>query len=535
MEQAVIYARYSSAAQRDASIDQQIKVCQDYAQRQGIEVVGVYEDRALTGTNDKRPGFQRMIRDSARRQWQYVLVYTLDRFARDRYDSAKNKHELKQNGVRVLSATEHLTDDPTGILMESILEGYAEYYSRELAQKTKRGMADNASRCMVNGPLPVGYQRGSDGRYAIYEPDAAVLREVCRRVLAGETISTVADDLSRRGAQTRKGKPWTRELLYHALGNERYAGVYIYGDVRIEGGIPAIFDRQDFDALTALLGSKPNPRKKPGEPSRRRREGGMYLLTGKAYCGTCGSPMVGVSGRGKCGGVYHYYACKGYRAGKCESTPVRREAIEWEVANAVKTYVLNDECIKKIADEVIRRQLKNDDALELQGLRERLADAERSLNNIMAAIEQGIFVPTIQQRLVDLENDKRQLSGKIAAIERRTKDLPTRDDIIALLTMYQQGNINDSSYRQTLIDAFVRAVYIYDDHLDLVITAGDKSDTIKIPSKSDLDAALSPPEGSYNAANRSPNTLIQTHRGQIVIFDAVFALRCSLTKAKSRT
>lgn len=535
MEQAVIYARYSSAAQRDASIDQQIKACQDYARRQEIEVVAVYEDRALTGTNDKRPGFQRMIRDSARRQWQYVLVYTLDRFARDRYDSAKNKHELKQNGVRVLSATEHLTDDPTGILMESILEGYAEYYSRELAQKTKRGMADNASRCMVNGPLPVGYQRGPDGRYAVYEPDAAILREVCRRVLAGESISNVADDLSRRGVQTRKGRPWTKELLYHALGNERYAGVYIYGDVRIEGGIPAILDRQDFDALTSLLGNKPHPRKKPGEPSRRRTDGGMYLLTGKAYCGTCGSPMVGVSGRGKCGGVYYYYSCKGYRAGKCESTPVRRDAIEWEVANAVKTYVLNDESIVKISDAVIRRQAQNEDMMELQGLRERLSDAERSLNNIMAAIEQGIFAPTVQQRLMVLEADKRQLSGKIAIIERRTKDLPTRDDIIALLTMYQQGDLNDSNYRQTLIDAFVRAVYIYDDHLDLVITAGDKSDTLKIPSKSDLDAALSLSGGSYNATNGSPNSLIQTHWGQIVIFDAIFALRCSLTQAKSRT
>lgn len=535
MQKAVIYARYSSSAQRDASIDQQIKACQDYARRQDIEVVGVYEDRALTGTNDKRPGFQRMIRDSARRQWQYVLVYTLDRFARDRYDSARNKHELKQNGVRVISATEHLTDDPTGILMESILEGYAEYYSRELAQKTKRGMADNASRCMVNGPLPVGYQRGPDGKYAIYEPDAAILREVCRRVLAGETISTVADDLSHRGAQTRKGRPWTRELLYHALGNERYAGVYIYGDVRIEGGIPAILDRQDFDALTGLLGNKPHPRKKPGEPSRRRTDSGMYLMTGKAYCGTCGSPMVGVSGRGKCGGIYHYYSCKSYRARTCESAPVRRDRIEWEVANAIKTYVLNDEAIVKIADAIVRRQLNDDDALELQNLRERLADTERSLGNILIAIEQGVFAPTVQQRLLNLEADKRQLSARIATIERQTKDLPTRDDIIALLSMYQQGDLNDKNYQQTLLDAFVRAVYIYDDRLDLVITAGDKSDRIEIPTKSDLEAALDESEGLYKPESRSPEAAIQTRRAKIIVFNAVFALRCKLVQSKPRT
>lgn len=535
MEQAVIYARYSSAAQRDASIDQQIKACQDYARRQEIEVVAVYEDRALTGTNDKRPGFQRMIRDSAKREWQYVLVYTLDRFARDRYDSAKNKHELKQNGVRVLSATEHLTDDPTGILMESILEGYAEYYSRELAQKTKRGMADNASRCMVNGPLPVGYQRGPDGKYAIYEPDASVLREACRRILGGETITSVASDFARRGLQTRKGRPWTKELLYHALGNERYAGVYLYGDVRIEGGIPAIIDRQDFDALTSLLGTKANPRKRPGEPSRRRRDGGMYLLTGKAYCGSCGSPMVGVSGRGKCGGVYYYYACKGYRAKTCETAPVRRDLIEWEVANAVKTYVLNDEAIVKIADAIMKRQAQNDEALELQGLRERLADTEHSLNNILAAIEQGVFTPTIQQRLLDLEADKRQFSARIAVIERQAKDLPTRDDIVALLSMYQQGDLNDKNYQQALFDAFVRAVYIYGDHLDLVITAGDKSDKIKIPTKSDLESALEPSESSYKTEERSPLGTIRTKLAKIVFFDSVFAVRCKIVRSKNHT
>lgn len=535
MQKAVIYARYSSAAQRDASIDQQIKACQDYARRQDIEVVDIYEDRALTGTNDKRPGFRRMIRDSALHQWQYVLVYTLDRFARDRYDSAKNKHELKLNGVRVLSATEHLTDDPTGILMESILEGYAEYYSRELAQKTKRGMADNASRCMVNGPLPVGYQRGPDGKYAIYEPDAAVLREACRRVLDGETITSVASDFNRRGLQTRKGKPWTKELLYHALGNERYAGVYIYGDVRIDGGIPVIIDRQDFDALTGFLGSKANPRKKPGEPSRRRTGGGMYLLTGKAYCGSCGSPMVGVSGRGKCGVVYYYYACKGYRAKTCEAAPVRRDMIEWEVANAVKTYVLNDEAIDAIADAIVRRQLQEPDALELQNLRERLADTERSLDNILAAIEQGTFAPTIQQRLMELESGKQQLSARIAAIEHQAEELPTKNDIVALLSIYQQGDLNDKDYQQALLDAFVRAVYIYGDHLDLVITAGDKSDRISVPTKSDLESLLDPSPSLYRTECSPPLVTIRTKRAEIAFFNGIFAVRYKIVRLKNHT
>ena len=138
---AVIYARYSSHSQRDVSIDQQIRACKLFAERQSIEVVEIYDDRATTGTNDRRPAFQRMIKDADRADWQFVIVYSLDRFARDRYDSAVYKRRLKECGVKVLSAMENISDDPTGILMESLLEGLAEYYSKELSRKIRRGWA----------------------------------------------------------------------------------------------------------------------------------------------------------------------------------------------------------------------------------------------------------------------------------------------------------------------------------------------------------------------------------------------------------
>ena len=150
-QDAVIYARYSSHSQRDVSIEQQLKACRRFAERQGLRVVSVYEDRALTGTSDKRPGFQKMIHDAEHNNWDYVIVYTLDRFARDRYDSAVYKRRLKSCGVKVLSAMENISDDPTGILMESLLEGLAEYYSKELSQKVRRGHEDNARKCLVNG------------------------------------------------------------------------------------------------------------------------------------------------------------------------------------------------------------------------------------------------------------------------------------------------------------------------------------------------------------------------------------------------
>ena len=146
MPKAVIYARYSSHAQRDVSIDQQVSACREFANRGGIEIVDIYADRAITGTSDRRPAFQKMIQDAKGSGWQYVIVYTLDRFSRDRYDSAVYKRQLRNCGVKVLSAMEQITDDPTGVIMESILEGYAEYYSKELSRKVRRGHEDNARK-----------------------------------------------------------------------------------------------------------------------------------------------------------------------------------------------------------------------------------------------------------------------------------------------------------------------------------------------------------------------------------------------------
>lgn len=132
---AVIYARYSSDSQREESIEGQIRECREYAERNNMTIVGTYIDRALSAKTADRPEFQRMIKDSAKELFEIVLVWKLDRFSRDRYDSAHYKHILKKNGVKVVSVKENISDGPEGIILESMLEGYAEYYSAELSQK----------------------------------------------------------------------------------------------------------------------------------------------------------------------------------------------------------------------------------------------------------------------------------------------------------------------------------------------------------------------------------------------------------------
>lgn len=165
---AVIYARYSSDNQREESIEGQIRECTAFAEKNGITILKHYIDRAFSAKTDNRPEFQHMIRDSGKKLFDMVIVWKLDRFARNRYDSARYKTVLKKNGVKVVSATETISNGAEGILLESVLEGMAEYFSADLAEKVTRGMTENALKCKFNGgTLPLGYQVDEDKHYLL--------------------------------------------------------------------------------------------------------------------------------------------------------------------------------------------------------------------------------------------------------------------------------------------------------------------------------------------------------------------------------
>lgn len=480
MSKGVIYARYSSSAQRDVSIDQQISACQRFAARHDITISAIYEDRAVTGTNARRPGFQKMIQDAERADWQYVVVYTLDRFARDRYDSAVYKRKLKECGVKVLSAMENISDDPTGVLMESLLEGLAEYYSKELSQKIRRGMDDNASKCMVNGSLPLGYVRGPDGRYAIDEGEADIVREIYRRVMNGDRLVDIYSNLNARGIRTKAGSKWNRSSLDWILTNERYTGVYIYKGVRTPGGIPQIISQEIFDAVQHKLHTKKNPRSEPSQ--RRRRDNSIYLLTGKLFCGHCKSPMVGISGHGGNGTPHYYYTCKGRRAGgNCEKKNISREMIEQLLASAIKDAVLTDAAIDALADAAIAYQNANAPFSDVGILRSRLTETKRSLKNLLSAVESGLYSPTVQARLAELEAEQRHLTAQLTLAEEAAGKQLTRSEIVAALRLFQDGDVSCKDYQEALFDTFLVAAYVYNNSLRVVFNLGDKRSSTDIP------------------------------------------------------
>ena len=462
---AVIYARYSSHSQKDASIEQQLRVCRQYAREHDIQIVGEYCDHAISGTSDKRPEFVRMIKDSEKRHWEQVLVYKIDRFARNRYDSATYKVKLRKNGVKVTSVMEPIPDGPEGILLESVLEGSAEYYSANLSQNILRGMHDNALACKVNnGGLPLGLKKGEDGKYAIEPAGAAVVREIFEMYAAGANVTEIIATLNSRGLRTSRGARWNKNSLHTILRNERYAGVYIWKDVRIEGGIPAIISRELYEAVQDQL------KKVARAPAAARTEVD-YLLTGKLFCGHCGSAMVGESGTGKSGRKFYYYACiKRKRQKACDKKPVKKDWIEELVVKQTRKLCLTDEMIERIVDAALEIQEREKDDSVLRGLEAQLADVKRGIQNMLNAIEQGIITPSTKQRLEDLEARRLELEISIEN-EQEVRPALTRDMITYWMERFRGISEFDDNAREFMaafINMFIAAVYVYDDHLRIV-------------------------------------------------------------------
>ena len=295
---AVIYARYSSDSQREASIEGQLRDCKDYAEKNGITVVGTYIDRAYSAKTDDRPDFQRMIKDSAKKIFDVVLVWKLDRFARNRFDAVNYKYQLEKNGVHLVSAMEPISQGPEGIMVESMLIGMAEYYSAELALKVARGERENALQCKYNGGIvPLGFTIGKEDRLYRIDPETApIVQEIFTRYANGEPAEKIAASLNERGLRTRTGRPFVKNSFFQIF----YIGEYRYKDIVTPGGIPAIVDEDLFNRVQQRFEQNKIAHGRPA------KENVSYLLTTKLFCGKCGTLMGGESGTSYMGNTYYF-------------------------------------------------------------------------------------------------------------------------------------------------------------------------------------------------------------------------------------
>lgn len=481
-EPGVLYGRYSSHNQKDLSIEQQFEKGYDLAKEYGIKIVETYADRAVSGRTDKRKDFQRMMREAASGKFRYVIAWKSNRMGRNMLEALINEAKLQDMGVRVLYVEEDFDDTAAGRFAARSMMNVNQFYSENMAEDIKRGLYDNAANCMVaNGRLPYGYKADDTLHYAIDEPKAAVIREIFTRVACGEPFVDITNSLNARGIRTSNGREWGRSSFQKILSNERYLGIYIYGDVRKEGGIPRIVSDELFYKVQEVLKTKKNPQ-------GRHRVYGDYLLTGKLFCGKCKSPMVGISGTGRSGKLHHYYVCQRRRTEKtCDKKNIRRDEIELQVAQAIQSCALKDDIIEWIADSTIAHNEKKEAESKVGILEDQLAGAERGIKNIMTAIEQGIITETTKGRLIELEAECASIRAKIAAAR---ADIVTvsRDDIISGLELFRDGDIHDKKYQMRLFDTFLVAVYVYDDDLKIVFSFSGNKNTIRIPLNSAVEA-----------------------------------------------
>lgn len=454
----VVYSRYSSENQRDESIEAQVRAAEAFCKQRNYKIVEVYVDRAKSATTDKRPEFQRMIKDSENGLFEYVVVHKLDRFSRDKYDSTIYKKRLKDNGVKVISVLEALDDSPESLILESVIEAMAAYYSSNLSREVQKGLRENGHKCKSTGGLPpLGYNVDSiSKKYVLNEEEAKVVKMIYQMYLEDYTSGNIIKKLNELGYKTKKKSEWTKNSLISILRNEKYTGVYIYNRsaakdsrgkrnnhktksaeeiIRIEGGMPKIIEKEVFEQVKAKMEER---KKSPSQVIAKQ----TYLLSGLVKC-ECGYSMHGNVRRAKRKNIsgekakpeYVSYRC-GCRKTKssivCDNTEIRKEYLEEYIMSELEKIVISNNTIEKIVEIVNSHIEKNEE--EKGEIKKRLEvgknEIEQRIANIIKAITMGFASMELKLELEKLEEEKSKLEFNIVRVDIKSEtEKATADDI----------------------------------------------------------------------------------------------------------
>ena len=491
---AVAYYRYSSLAQSDASIEQQREAAQKYADVHGLRIIREYKDEHMTGTTDARPDYQRMLSEIEVLRPGSLILWKSDRLGRGRSFVPAAKERIRSAGCRICYVSGDIPDTPSGFLQESFEEVIDAYYSMELAVKIQRGMQYNAERCLYNGHQILGYTavpapefgRGRK-KYAVDDRGASIVRKIFSDYAAGKPMTAIAKELNQMGLRTVRGNVFTVNSLAHTLKQRAYIGEYRSGDFIKADGMPALISKELFEeAQKRLILNK----RKGGQIANGLTEENAprFWLTGRLYCGKCGTPMQGCSGTSKTGVKHYYYACGAYRKHKCGLRPVRKDAIEDYVCMMLGNYLCDTENLASLAVDVAAYHAErcNDDAV-LRALKSEQKTVQKALDNLIRALEQGIFSESTQARLTELEQRKKDIASEIEVEEAKQQLQMGELSVRHFFEYYQNCDFKDPEVRDFLLEYFVDKVYVYDD--DIVITGFFSENHIDIPW-SDFDAEL---------------------------------------------
>lgn len=500
MKKAVIYARYSCEKQTEISIEGQLEVCKKYAVEHDYYIVDTYIDRAVSGRTDQRDAFQKMLKDSALKSFEVVVVYKLDRFSRDKYESAIHRHTLRQNGVQLISAMENIPDTPEGIILESVLEGLNQYYSLELAQKVSRTFRIfRKEGKFVGGRVPFGYQI-VDKKYVIDPVTAPLVQKTFADVLKGKRIIDIQHE-----------NPEITVNIHKMITNIKYKGCLMHQGELIENVIPAIISKEDFDKAQEIM--------KKTESKYNYRPAYNYILSGKVFCGKCGRRMTGGYSISKTGVQYRYYNCKS----PCDLKRIHCDELENSIIESVIS-VLNDEkAIKMIASNTVKLAKNRASKADVSKFKSKLNEIKRKKNNILDAIENLGYSPEMKERLDNLCIEEDRLNIEIS---KSNYINITEKQIID--TLHSFVNHPPEKLREAILKDIVTRVDVFDDYFLITIGTG------KTPITDDSDChngdciSLSNFEQEKSSVTKS--SLIQ----KIIVYGTMFSIEVRRKKAPRR-
>lgn len=477
----------------DESIDAQIRAIEEYADKNDIKIVNKFIDRAKSATSDKRPAFQEMIKycEADNTGISMVIVHKLDRFSRDKYDSAMYKQKLKVKGIRVVSVLENLDNSPESLILESVIEGMAQYYSANLAREVAKGQKENALKALHNGgDAPLGYDVAFDKTYLVNEEEAQAVKIIFDMYVNGYSYSNIIDKLNDLGYKTKRGNKFGKNSLHGILSNEKYTGVYVFNKtqrkgvngkrnghkqksedeiIKVEGGMPQIIGKDVFIKAQEMMQKR---KKAPGSHKATT----LYLLTGLIRCGECGHAMQGNRRKDKYGNDYISYRC-GCRKQKrdCKNKEIKRDYLEEFVLTELEKHVLNDEAIPALSKELNERlKIKSNNNNEMiTNLRSKLEKVNKEIENILNAIMNGIVNNMLKDKLDELEQVKLNLDLKINELSIESNGVEsidiTEDQIRGMFGKFKEFVLTRNLPEcKKFISDYVKEVIVYRDHIEVI-------------------------------------------------------------------
>lgn len=476
--------------QREESIDAQLRFNHEYAKRNEIEIIKDYSDEAVSGKTDDRPAFQQMLQDAKTGLFDVVICHKVDRFARNRIESAINKYNLRKCNVKVVFSGQSIDDTPEGQLMEGILESFAEYYSLNLAKETMKGLRENALKCKFNGGFtPFGYSIDPVTKtYVINEYEAKYVTLIFEMFSNGETYEAISRKLRMFGIKGRRGKDFTYSALHELLRNEKYVGIYTFNKrssrtidgkrnnrsrkneneiISIPGGIPQIIDTETFLKVQSMMDVRKRGTKKAIEP---------YLLSGLIYCGKCQKPYCGNRRNNGYGKIYSTYRCNG----RCGNKGVDKEFIEELTFNKLIENIFSENAIEHLAKKLNEylKEKKQSESSMLETIKSRIENLNTEQNNIIGAIAKGYDQPIFKQKLTEIDNELKDLkyNYEITKIKLESKIISPKQ--IEERLKKQRSSVLSKNVLEvkSFISDYVSSVIVYEDDIEVSL----KFDTIPI-------------------------------------------------------